>query len=111
MCLISGVWPVAGGVCRLVYVLDRKTALRRKIRIAVCCEIAYLMFLLVSVPYGMVFSVSVDNMYSRGPAFLHICHHVFGGNFVSFDIYDHHSQRISESQQDADLSIDSFCDG
>ena len=27
------------------------------------------MFLLVSVPYGMVFSVSVDNMYSRGPHF------------------------------------------
>ena len=44
----------AVSVC-LVYVLDRKTALRRKIRIAVCCEIAYLMFLLVSVPYGMVF--------------------------------------------------------
>ena len=39
----------AVSVC-LVYVLDRKTALRRKIRIAVCCEIAYLMFLLVSVP-------------------------------------------------------------
>ena len=58
----------AVSVC-LVYVLDRKTALRRKIRIAVCCEIAYLMFLLVSVPYGMVFSVSVDNMYSRGPQF------------------------------------------
>ena len=58
----------AVSVC-LVYVLDRKTALRRKIRIAVCCEIAYLMFLLVSVPYGMVFSVSVDNMYSRGPYF------------------------------------------
>ena len=58
----------AVSVC-LVYVLDRKTALRRKIRIAVCCEIAYLMFLLVSVPYGMVFSVSVDNMYSRGPHF------------------------------------------
>ena len=58
----------AVSIC-LVYVLDRKTALRRKIRIAVCCEIAYLMFLLVSVPYGMVFSVSVDNMYSRGPHF------------------------------------------
>lgn len=58
----------AVSVC-LVYVLDRKTALRCKIRIAVCCEIAYLMFLLVSVPYGMVFSVSVDNMYSRGPHF------------------------------------------
>ncbi|RGF16237.1 GGDEF domain-containing protein [Blautia sp. AM16-16B] len=58
----------AVSVC-LVYVLDRKTALRRKIRIAVCCEIAYLMFLLVSIPYGMVFSVSADNMYSRGPHF------------------------------------------
>ena len=58
----------AVSVC-LVYVLDRKTALRRKIRIAVCCEIAYLMFLLVSVPYGMVFSVSADNIYSRGPYF------------------------------------------
>ena len=58
----------AVSIC-LVYVLDRKTALRRKIRIAVCCEIAYLMFLLISIPYGMVFSVSVDNIYSRGPHF------------------------------------------
>ena len=58
----------AVSIC-LVYVLDRKTALRRKIRIAVCCELAYLMFLLISIPYGMVFSVSVDNIYSRGPHF------------------------------------------
>lgn len=58
----------AVSIC-LVYVLDRKTALRRKIRIALGCEIAYLMFLLASIPYGMVFSVSVDNIYSRGPHF------------------------------------------
>ena len=58
----------AVSIC-LVYVLDRKTALRRKIRIAVRCEIVYLMFLLATVPYGMVFSVSADNIYSRGPHF------------------------------------------
>ena len=100
----------AVSIC-LVYVLDRKTALRRKIRIAVCCEITYLMFLLISIPYGMVFSVSVDNIYSRGPHFYIYVIMYSGVIWVSSDIYDHHSQRISESQQDADLSIDSFCDG
>ena len=58
----------AVAIC-LVYVLDRKTAFRRKIRIAICCEIGYLMFLFTSIPYGMVFSVNADNIYSRGPHF------------------------------------------
>ena len=53
----------------LVYVLDRKTALRREIRTAVRIEIGYLIFLFVTIPCGMVFSVSVDNIYSRGPHF------------------------------------------
>ena len=53
----------------LVYVLDRKTALRREIRTAVRIEIGYLIFLFVTIPCGMVFSVSADNIYSRGPHF------------------------------------------
>ena len=53
----------------LVYVLDRKTALRREIRTAVRIEIGYLIFLFVTIPYGIVFSVSADNIYSRGPHF------------------------------------------
>ena len=55
-------------VC-LVYVLDKKTAIRRELRIAIYCEIVYLIFLAVSVPFGLVFSVSAENIYSRGPYF------------------------------------------
>ena len=53
----------------LVYVLDRKTVFRRKIRTAILFEIGYLIFLFVTIPYGIVFSVSADNIYSRGPHF------------------------------------------
>ena len=55
-------------VC-LVYVLDKKTAIRRELRIAIYCEIVYLIFLAVSIPSGLVFSVSAENIYSRGPYF------------------------------------------
>ena len=55
-------------VC-LVYVLDKKTAIRRELRIAIYCEIVYLIFLAVSVPSGLVFSVSAENISSRGPYF------------------------------------------
>ena len=53
----------------LVYVLDKKTAIRREMKIAMYCEIVYLIFLAVSVPFGLVFSVSAENIYSRGPYF------------------------------------------
>ena len=53
----------------LVYVLDRKTVFRCKIRTAILFEIGYLIFLFVTIPYGIVFSVSTDNIYSRGPHF------------------------------------------
>lgn len=94
----------------LVYVLDRKTALRREIRTAVRIEIGYLIFLFVTIPCGMVFSVSVDNIYSRGPH-LYIYRHVFWGNLISFCIYGHYRQGVSESQQTSDLSTYSFRDG
>ena len=58
----------AVAIC-LVYVQDKKSAPRQKIRFAVGCEIAYLLFLACSVPFGLVFSVSADNVYSRGPHF------------------------------------------
>ena len=58
----------AVAVC-LVYVLDKKTAIRRELRIAIYCEIVYLIFLAVSIPSGLVFSVSAENIYSRGPYF------------------------------------------
>ncbi len=95
----------------LVYVLDRKTVFRRKIRTAILFEIGYLIFLFVTIPYGIVFSVSADNIYSRGPHFYIYIIHVFWGNFVSFGIYDYQCQRISESQQIVNLSAFSFCDG
>ena len=53
----------------LVYVLDRETVFRRKIRAAIFFEIGYLIFLFVTIPYGIVFSVSADNIYSCGPHF------------------------------------------
>lgn len=53
----------------LVYVLDKKTALRRGFKAAVCCEIGYLIFLALSIPYGLIFSVSTDNVYARGKYF------------------------------------------
>ena len=53
----------------LLYVLDKKTAIRREMNIEMYCEIVYLIFLAVSVPSGLVFSVSAENIYSRGPYF------------------------------------------
>ena len=53
----------------LVYVLDKNTALRRGFKAAVCCEIGYLIFLALSIPYGLIFSVSADNVYARGKYF------------------------------------------
>jgi diguanylate cyclase (GGDEF)-like protein len=35
----------------------------------VCCEACYLLFLALSIPAGLVFSVSADNVYSRGQYF------------------------------------------
>ena len=58
----------AVAIC-LVYVQDRKSAPRQKFRFAVGCEIAYLLFLAFSIPFGTVFSVSADNVYSRGTHF------------------------------------------
>ena len=58
----------AVAIC-LVYVQDRKSAPRQNLRFAVVCEIAYLLFLAFSIPFGTVFSVSADNVYSRGTHF------------------------------------------
>lgn len=49
------------GVCLcLVYVMDRKKRMNRWFRAAVCCEACYLLFLALSIPAGLVFSVSAD---------------------------------------------------
>ena len=53
----------------LVYVLDKKTIIRRGFKAAVCCEGAYLLFLAATLPYGPVFSVSAENLYARGGYF------------------------------------------
>ena len=53
----------------LVYVMDRKKMVNFWFRAAVCCEGCYLLFLALSIPAGLVFSVSEDNVYSRGPYF------------------------------------------
>ncbi len=43
--------------------------MNRWFRAAVCCEACYLLFLALSTPAGLVFSVSADNVYSRGQYF------------------------------------------
>ena len=53
----------------LVCVMDRKKMVNFWFRAAVCCEGGYLLFLALSIPAGLVFSVSEDNVYSRGPYF------------------------------------------
>lgn len=54
----------------LVYVLDKKTKLRWEFKLAILCEIVYLLILAISIPSGLVFSVSQENIYSRGPYFI-----------------------------------------
>ena len=57
----------------LVYVLDKKTKLRWEFKLAILCELIYLLILALSIPSGLVFSVSQENIYSRGPYFfIHI---------------------------------------
>ena len=46
----------------LVYVLDKKSVIRRGFKAAVCCEGVYLLFLAATLPYGPVFSVSRENL-------------------------------------------------
>ena len=53
----------------LVYVLDKKSIIRCVFKAAVCCEGAYLLFLAATLPYGLVFSVSRENLYARGEYF------------------------------------------
>lgn len=53
----------------LVYVLDKKTKLRWEFKLAILCELIYLLILALSIPSGLVFSVSQENIYSRGPYF------------------------------------------
>ena len=53
----------------LVYVLDKNTRLRWEFKLAILCEIIYLLVLAISIPSGLVFSVSQENIYSRGPYF------------------------------------------
>lgn len=53
----------------LVYALDKKTVISRKFKAAVGCEVVYLLLLTALLPSRMVFSVSEDNVYARGPYF------------------------------------------
>lgn len=53
----------------LVYVLDKKTKLRWEFKLAILCELIYLLILALSIPSVLVFSVSQENIYSRGPYF------------------------------------------
>lgn len=58
----------APSIC-LIYALDKKSIVGKEVKIAIFCEVAFLLFLAISIPFGLVFSVSADNIYSRGPYF------------------------------------------
>ena len=58
----------APSIC-LIYALDKKSIVGKEMKIAMFFEIAFLIFLAISIPFGLVFSVSADNIYSRGPYF------------------------------------------
>ena len=74
----------------LVYVLDKKTALRRGFKAAVCCEIGYLIFLALSIPlWTYIFRQRRQCLCAR-QIFLHLCHCLLCGNFVSLGINDHY---------------------
>lgn len=62
-----GLSPVPS-IC-LIYALDKKSIVGKEMKIAMFFEIAFLIFLAISIPFGLVFSVSADNIYSRGPYF------------------------------------------
>lgn len=66
----------------LVYVLDRKTALRREIRTAVRIEIGYLIFLFVTIPCGMVFSVSAVIFIHVVRIFIYISSCILGRSYI-----------------------------
>ena len=58
----------AVSIC-LVYVLDKKTIVEKDMKLAMIFQIGYLILLAASIPFGLVFSVSADNDYARGPLF------------------------------------------
>lgn len=62
-----GLSPVPS-IC-LIYALDKKSIVGKEMKIAIFFEITFLLFLAISIPFGLVFSVSADNIYSRGPFF------------------------------------------
>ena len=58
----------AVSIC-LVYVLDKKTIVEKDMKLTMIFQTGYLILLAASIPFGLVFSVSADNVYARGPFF------------------------------------------
>ena len=54
----------------LVNVLTKKVDAKLHLGRAALCELIYLVFLAASIPFGLVFSVDADNVYSRGAYFM-----------------------------------------
>ena len=90
----------------LVYVLDKKSIIRRVFKAAVCCEGAYLLFLAATLPYGLVFSVSRGKPLRPGRVLLYLCGHVLCRHAVPYGGYGAHGGGLSEPQPHADLPAD-----
>ena len=88
----------------LVYVLDKKQGVRRGFKTAVACEAAYLISLALMLPGGMVFSVSEENLYSRGDFFAFYVTAYFAALVYLCGLYGHHGACVPESQPRTDLS-------
>ena len=53
----------------LSYALNKKSIMNKEMKVAIFLELTYLIFLAISIPYGLVFSVNKNNIYARGPLF------------------------------------------
>jgi len=81
----------------LVYVLDKKTKLRWEFKLAILSEIVYLLILAISIPSGLVFSVSQENIFARTLfRYLYLC--VFYIDIIFIFIYDFCFETVSKSQ-------------
>ena len=91
----------------LVYVLDKKTKLKWELKIAILCEIIYLLILGFSIPFGWVFSVSQSNIFAR-PLFLYLYFCVFLEYIIFIFINNYSFKTVSKSKQGIGLSASDF---
>ena len=91
----------------LVYVLDKKSIIRRGFKAAVCCEGAYLLFLAATLPYAGILGEQGEPL-RPGRILLYLCGNVLCRHVVPYGGYGAHGSGFSEPQPHADLPADLF---